>query len=121
MSKLLYLIKKMLGMTSLTLAIMGVFTPILTIYVVWFSIIIAGFSGLVGSLLFSMVAILINLINLFFLSPISLSLIGGNFFSMIVTLMIFIGSLGAWSLGLKLKLSGMMEEPKNHKSRNTKL
>jgi hypothetical protein len=56
-----------------------------------------------------------------FLSPISLSLIGGNFFSMIITLLIFIGSLGAWSFGLKLKLSAMMEEPENYKSNNTKL
>jgi hypothetical protein len=109
MSKLFYLIKKMLGMTSLMLAVMAVFTPILTIYLIWFSIFMAGFAGLTGSLVFSAIAIMINVVNLVFLSPISLALVGGNFFSMIITLFVFIISISVWGFGLKLKFSGLAE------------
>lgn len=112
MGKLFYLFKKMLGLSSLMFAFIAIFTPIFTIYLVWFSIFMAGFAGLTGSLVFSSIAFLVNFVNLFFLSPISLALIGGNFFSMITTLLIFIVSINMWSVGFKLKLSAILEEPK---------
>ncbi len=110
MNSLLYSIKKMLGMSSLLLAMMAVFTPIVTIYLIWASIFMAGFAGLTGSLVFSAIAILVNVFNLVFFSPVSLALVGGNFFSMIITAVIFIISLGAWFFGLKLKIAGSMEK-----------
>jgi len=121
MSKLFYVIRKMLGLTSLMLAFAAVFTPVLTIYLVWFSILLAGFAGLTGSLVFSAIAIMINVINLFFLSPVSLALIGGNFFSMIISLFIFIISLSLWGLGLKLRISGLVDLSGKQRGRNRSL
>ena len=96
-------------MSSLLLAMMAVFTPIITIYLIWSSIFMAGFAGLTGSLVFSAIAILVNVFNLVFFSPVSLALVGGNFFSMVLTALIFIISLSAWGFGLKLKIAGSME------------
>jgi hypothetical protein len=108
----------MLSLMSLMMALAGVFTPVLTIYLIWFSSLTAGIAGLTGSLVFSAIAILINIINLVFLSPISLALVGGNFFSMLITLFVFIVSLSLWGLGIKLKMSNLLDISNNKSSQS---
>lgn len=109
MSKLFYTIRKMLGLSSLMLASMAVFTPVLTIYLIWVSALLAGLAGLTGSLIFSAIALVLNVVNLLFLSPVSLALMGGNLFSMIISLVVFIVSAGVWGFGLRMKFSGLMK------------
>ena len=105
MHKILYTIKKILSMGSLAIAFIAIFTLIFTIYLIWVSVLLAGLAGLTGSLLISALAIFINIVNLLFLSPISLALVGANLFSVLMTLLIFIFSVSIWFFGLKLKLS----------------
>lgn len=59
---------KALGITAMILAVMSVFVPIMGVYLTIVSALIAAFAAGPG-LTFAAVAILVNLINLVFMSP----------------------------------------------------
>jgi hypothetical protein len=91
---------KALGISALVVAILGIFVPVVTIYVVWFSLALAAIGAFMGDKVFPIVALVANLINLVFLSPLTWMLLfgedagGGSFFA-ITTIIMFISPIGA--------------------------
>ena len=57
---------KALGISALVVAILGIFVPVVTIYVVWFSLALAATGAFMGDKVFPIVALVANLINLVF-------------------------------------------------------
>lgn len=60
---------KGLGVASLVVAILGIFVPVVTIYVVWLALILAALAGFLGDKVFPIASLLACLINVIFLSP----------------------------------------------------
>lgn len=91
-------------MASFATALAAVFWPVVTIYGVWLALGMAALAGLFGSRIWPPLAMLTCVLNLFFLSPVSLSLLGGNLFSMISTAALFGLAAWLWTIGLRRSL-----------------
>lgn len=86
---------KGLGIGAMVVAILAIFVPVVTIYVVWLALALAILAALMGDRVFPIVTVLISAINLFFFSPMTWALMAGEnqegksfFFYMTVAMMI---------------------------------
>ncbi len=60
------------GIAALVLAILGIFVPIVSIYVVWLALILTAVAAFAGDRSLSIAAFVICLVNVLFLSPATL-------------------------------------------------
>ena len=71
---------KALGITAMILAVLGFFVPLITIYWVWMTMVIASISLFTGDegKSFSIVSWILSIINLLFLSPLFWAAVSGE-------------------------------------------
>ena len=69
---------KGVGIAALVIAIVSIFTPIVTLYVIWVALLIAGIAGLMGDRSFTIATIAISAVNLVLLSPVTLAVLIGT-------------------------------------------
>jgi hypothetical protein len=69
---------KGLGVAALVVSILAIFVPIVTIYVIWLSLVLAAVAGLLGDKTFPIAATLANLVNILFMSPVTLMALTGE-------------------------------------------
>ena len=69
---------KGVGIAALVIAIVSIFTPIVTLYVIWVALLIAGIADLMGDRAFTIATIAISAVNLIFLSPVTLAVLIGT-------------------------------------------
>jgi hypothetical protein len=69
---------KGLGLGAMVLAILAILVPVVTIYVVWLALILATIAVLMGDRVYFIVTVLISIVNLVFLSPMTLALLKGE-------------------------------------------
>jgi len=91
---------KGLGIAALVVAVLGILVPVVTIYVVWLSLVLAAIAGLLGDTTFPIAATIASLVNIVFLSPMTWALfagenIGGESFFMVTTVVLFISPVAA--------------------------
>ncbi|MBU4185841.1 MAG: hypothetical protein KKI12_06225 [Proteobacteria bacterium] len=95
---------KGLGIAALVVAIIGIFVPVVTIYVIWLSLILAAIAGLLGDKVFPIASFFANLVNIVFLSPMTWAVLagenvgGGSFFA-ISTFILFIAPIVTLVIG----------------------
>lgn len=70
--------EKGLGIGAMVVAILAIFVPVVTIYVVWGALVLATLAALMGDKTFAIVTILISAMNLVFLSPMTWAAIAGE-------------------------------------------
>ena len=96
------------GVAGLAVAFLGFAVPIVTIYVVWASLILAVLAALGRDKVFPVAIVCVSLINLVFFSPITWlalfgeSISGGSFFK-VVTIILFIAPIAALVFALTKK------------------
>ena len=95
---------KGLGISALGVAILGIFVPFVTIYIVWLSLALAAIAGFLGDKAFPIAATLANLVNIVFLSPMTWAVlagenIGGGSFVMVTTVILFTAPVAAMIFG----------------------
>lgn len=66
------------GIAALVVALLGIAVPVVTIYVVWLSLVLAALAGFFGDKAFPIAAALACLINLVFLSPLTWAVLAGE-------------------------------------------
>lgn len=69
---------KTLGITALVLALVGILVPLVTIYLVWLTVLMAGLAGLLGNRSLPLPSLVVCLVNLLFLSPLTLAALKGE-------------------------------------------
>lgn len=83
------------GIAALVFSITGIFIPVVSLYIIWLALILISLLAFAGERTFSFAAYIICLINILFLSPISILLFseeakqGGSSLK-IVTIILFI-------------------------------
>jgi len=98
--------RKLIGSAAFGTALMGVFMPLVTIYMVWLALTLAAVAGLLGGRLLPVLTLLVCFANLFFFSPVSTALLGSGVYSLITTAVLFLIAIGALVLSWRLKLLG---------------
>ena len=86
---------KGLGIAALVIALLGVIVPLVTVWVIWLALALAAFAAFGGDKSFPIAAVLVCLVNILFLSPLTLMMLkgesmqGGSLY-MILTIVAFI-------------------------------
>jgi len=70
--------EKGLGIGAIVVAILAIFVPVVTVYVVWAALAIATLAALLGDKVSPVVTLLITVVNVIFLSPMTLALLKGE-------------------------------------------
>ena len=83
------------GVAALVVGILGIFVPVVTIYVIWLALGLATIAGISGDKVFPIATVGACLINILFLSPLTLvalkgESLGGGSFLLITTIILFI-------------------------------
>jgi hypothetical protein len=96
--------EKGLGIAALVVAILGIFVPVVTIYVVWLALILAALAGFLGDKAFPIASLLVCLINILFLSPMTWAAlaserIGGGYGLLVTTIILFIAPIAGLMIG----------------------
>ncbi len=96
---------KGLGMAAFLVGTLAIIVPLITIYVIWISLILAALAGLLGDKLYPLSTVIINLFNILLMSPLTLmalkgeELQGGSTPLMSTTVVLFIAPIAAMILG----------------------
>ena len=69
---------KGLGVGAMVVAILAIFVPVVTVYVVWLALVLATLAALMKDMTYPIVTVLISGINLVFLSPMTWALMAGE-------------------------------------------
>jgi hypothetical protein len=92
-------VSKGFGLASLMVSIIGIIVPVVTIYVVWLALALASTAAFFGNKKYTISSFFTCLINVLFLSPLTLALLygestGGKGIFLITTIILFIAPLG---------------------------
>jgi len=69
---------KGLGVGAMVVAILAIFVPVVTVYVVWLALGLATLAALMKDMTYPIVTVLISAINVVFLSPMTWALMAGE-------------------------------------------
>ncbi len=81
---------KGIGIASLVFGILAIFVPVVSLYVVWLALGLAGVAAFAGDRTFSVATLLICLVNVIFLSPATILELEGVSFLKTCTIVFFI-------------------------------
>lgn len=105
---------KGLGIAALVIALLGVIVPLVTVWVIWLALGLAAFAAFSGDKSFPIAAVLVCLVNILFLSPLTLMMLKGESMQggssyMMVTIVAFIAPIVG--LFLSAKPASSIAEP----------
>lgn len=70
--------EKGLGVGAIIVAILAIFVPVVTIYVVWGALVLATMAALMGDKVSPIATVMISIVNVLFMSPMTLMALKGE-------------------------------------------
>jgi len=92
------------GVAALVVGILSIYVPLVTIYVIWLALVLATVAGLLGDKVFPLATFATCLINILFLSPVTLAGLAaereaGGSAHLVITIILFIAPVAALIIG----------------------
>jgi FHA domain len=113
---------KGLGIAGLVLAIVAIFTPVVSLFVTLIAMVLVSVAALFGDRVFAVAAVTIGAVNTFFLSPLTLvAMVGeagghGSYYLLIIALVFLVSPIVAIVLNASGKLGPVIHEAKHGQS-----
>ncbi len=90
---------KGIGIASLVFGILAIFVPVVSLYVVWLALALAALAAFTGDKALSVATLLVCLVNVIFLSPATILVLGGVSFLKTCTLGLFLAPIVGLIIG----------------------